>query len=104
MIKADNFYNNISYDSSLPNGNGNLENIDMEKVFIDPGTNFHLLEDSPAKGAGTDGVDIGIYGGSTPYVDDGKPSLPSIVKLKADYAASHESGLEIEIQAVSNSE
>ena len=99
---CDNFYNNMSFSNQLPNGNGNL--IDMAKVFVDPTKDFHLLKDSPAKGAGTDGVDMGIYGGSTPYVDDGRTSLPSIVKFKTDHSASHESGLEIEIQAVSNSQ
>ena len=101
---SNNFYNNMSNSTQFPSGNGNLRNIDMSKVFVDPSNDFHLLEDSPAKGAGTDGVDMGIYGGSTPYLDDGKPSLPSIVKLKADHSASQANGLEIEIQAVSNSE
>ena len=101
---SNNFYNNMSYNSQLPKGNGNLTNIDMATVFIDPTNDFHLLEDSPAKDAGTDGVDMGIYGGSTPYIDDGRTSLPSIVKFKTDYSASHESGLEIEIQAVSNNQ
>jgi len=101
---SDNFYNNMSNSTQLPSGNGNLTNIDMSKVFIDPTKDFHLLEDSPAKGAGIDGVDMGIYGGSTPYVDDGKPSLPSIIKLKTDHSASQAHGLEIEIQAISNTE
>jgi len=101
---SDNFYNNMSNSTQLPSGNGNLTNIDMTKVFIGPTKDFHLLEDSPAKGAGTDGVDMGIYGGGTPYVDDRKPSLPSIIKLKTNHAASQANGLEIEIQAISNTE
>jgi hypothetical protein len=33
--------------------------------FID----FHLNNDSPGKNYGTDGTDIGIYGGTTPFVE-----------------------------------
>ena len=34
-----------------------------------PFVDFHLNSDSPGKNYGTDGTDIGIYGGTTPYVE-----------------------------------
>jgi len=102
---SDNFWYNMSNSGQLFSGNGNLRNIDMNKVFVKPGIDFHLLENSPAKGAGEDGVDMGIYGGKTPFIDGfGKPAIPSIIKLKADHAVSKSEGLKIEIKARSNSE
>jgi hypothetical protein len=50
---------------------------------------FHLRADSPGKNAGTDGTDIGIYGGPFPWPDGGSapwqtspvPAVPQITSL-----------------------
>lgn len=38
--------------------------------------NYQLKDESPAKNAGTDGTDIGIYGTSSPFNDNRMPALP----------------------------
>lgn len=40
--------------------------------------NYRLKATSPGKNAGTDGKDIGIYGGATPYRDGAVPPNPSV--------------------------
>lgn len=39
---------------------------------------YHLKAGSPGEDAGTDGTDIGVYGGSSPFKDGGLPVIPSI--------------------------
>lgn len=94
---------NMSSVNSLPARNGNMNNIDMNTVFIDIGSyNFHLLPNSPAKGAGENGADMGLYGGDLSYIDSGFPSLPSILQLHGDLTAAPGTGLNIEFKAKSN--
>lgn len=53
----------------------------METVFVDDFgfDGYYLRDDSPAKGAATDGGDCGIFGGAHPYVISGRPkSMPHI--------------------------
>lgn len=99
------YYYNMHSCGAHWDGENNIENVDMNNVFVDPDRyDFHLLPDSPAIGAGQNGVDMGIYGGSTPFVDGGAPSLPSIVQLQSDHVGSQQSGLDVTIKAKSNKE
>jgi len=99
------YYYNMSNSNQLPEGNGNITNVDMGSVFVDPDNyDFHLLPDSPAIGAGHNGADMGIYGGSTPFVDGGVPGLPSIYYLQLDHMGTQETGLDVTIKARSNME
>jgi len=61
-------------------GNGNQRNVVMDNVFVggDYDARWKLREGSPAKGAGANGEDCGIFGGSSPYVLSGVPPLPTI--------------------------
>ena len=56
----------------------------IEDVFDWEGSldeRFRLKEDSPALGAGANGVDCGVYGGAYPYVVSGLPKfIPYIVE------------------------
>lgn len=56
----------------------------IEDVFEWEGSldeRFRLKEDSPALGAGANGVDCGVYGGAYPYVVSGLPKfIPYIVE------------------------
>jgi len=79
------FCNNISNSNQLNSSNGNMINVDMSAVY---GNSYKLIENSPAIGAGTNGTDIGIYGGSTPFVPCGYPSIPRIVNIEADHLVS----------------
>jgi hypothetical protein len=95
---------NMCNENQLPDGNGNIENVDMNTVFVNPNGDYHLLPTSPAIGSGENGVDMGIYGGETPYVDGGIPGLPSIFEINSSFVGSQQSGLDVEIKAKSNEE
>ena len=41
--------------------------------------NYHLKSTSPGKNGGSDGTDIGIYGGAYPWGDGNFPSNPHII-------------------------
>ena len=111
-----NFSYNISNLNTLPSENGNLNGVNMSNVFVNHGNgDFHLKENSPAIGAGKNGVDMGIYGGNTPFVDSspdtsrppvdinaGKPGIPSIIKLEAESGIMQDQGLKVEIKARAN--
>jgi len=114
------FSNNIILKSNLNCNNcifrNNLfstkhENIDSstnifhnpEDVFIDyENQNYYLKENSPAKGTGENGTDMGIYGGFHPFVDTGLPNLPIIYSLDSTIVTSHDLGLKVIIKAKSN--
>jgi len=92
------FSNNIMYSTSTTfdttafssNGNTSTNNLfNVDPMFVNPVifnalfsysqtspasgpfADFHLQAGSPAIGAGTDGTDLGIYGGPTPWRDGG---------------------------------
>jgi hypothetical protein len=83
------FNNNISYANTataLPYGtnSGNLNKVDVDPLFTTyPGGgfsydhDFHLKASSPGKNAGTDGTDIGLYGG-TGFSETGEPPIPVV--------------------------
>lgn len=74
----------------LPSNNGNINGADPSSIFVD--TNWfnysidqYLLENalvlapsSPAIGTGTGGIDMGMYGGNSPYLKSGLPPYPII--------------------------
>lgn len=72
----------------LPAGNGNQTSVSMTIVFVgatgySTDGQWQLAINSPAKGAGLNGEDCGIYGGNSPYRLSGLPKIPSIYKLSA---------------------
>jgi hypothetical protein len=74
--------------SGLPGNNGNQNNVSMATVFIGATGNstdgqYQLANGSPAIGAGLNGEDCGMYGGSTPYHLSGLPEIPSVYFLSA---------------------
>jgi hypothetical protein len=95
-------------DADLFNTNyNNQNNIVMTTVFVDSGSvstdgDWQLRSGSPAIGAGLDGVDCGMFGGSTPYVLSGIPAIPSIYYFIAPGSASGTEGLQVEIKARAN--
>jgi hypothetical protein len=91
------FHNNICKSNQLCTSHGNMINIDISTVYS--GSWYKLKENSPAIGAGTNGTDIGIYGGSTPFVLGGYPSIPRIVNIEADHLGTKSHGLDVKIKA-----
>lgn len=71
----------------LPAGNNNQNGINMSSVFVNDNGNtdaaFVLKAGSPAIGAGTGtpAVDLGAYGGSSPFKLALQPAIPAIYKI-----------------------
>ena len=65
------FTGNFTFPFFSNNGSNNLMNQTTTNTFVVNDLSFpknlKIKEGSPCKNAGTDGTDIGIYGGSTPY-------------------------------------
>ena len=84
------FYNNLtSTNHTLPYGNnyGSNNIWNQSPLFVNANNynfnwvdDYHLQSTSPAKNAGTDGRDLGIYGGAIPFPDDYTfyPDIPYI--------------------------
>ena len=76
----------------------------LEDVFIysNPVDRKYLLTpSSPARGIGLNGVDMGMFGGASPYVISGVPAMPRITHFAAPAAATSSSGLRFEVKAKS---
>ena len=97
---------NISTSDVFGTANGNLANVDVNNLFIghENGSTdgqYQLKENSPAKGAGENGVDIGAFGGPDPYVLSGVPSIPVIYELNVSGFSNDEDKLPVTIKAKS---
>ncbi len=94
--------NNLSAGgSSFPSGNGNQNGINMSNVFVGTGSTdgrWQLKSGSPAIGAGFNGVDCGMFGGTEPYILSGVPSVPRIIEFSAPKTGSSQSGLPIQLR------
>lgn len=90
--------------SFLPAGNNNINNANLQDVFLAAGSDdarWQLKPASPARGAGLDGVDLGVFGGVQPYILSGLPSKPRLTRFIAPAVATSASGLRIELEAKS---
>lgn len=96
------FYNNLCYETNLELGNGNLKIQDPNTCFVDYWSDFHLKPGSPAIGAGLNGVDMGVYGGETPFNDSGYPDIPAIYYLDVPFVGSQKEGINVTIKVKSN--
>ncbi|NQX91380.1 MAG: hypothetical protein HRT74_04460 [Flavobacteriales bacterium] len=80
------FNGNCSFEAGntnpFPNGTNLIETdpefIDATLGFFDFAFDYTLSASSPLLDAGTDGVEVGIYGGDGVYRLDGEPSIPII--------------------------
>ncbi|MBX2964158.1 MAG: hypothetical protein KF687_16725 [Cyclobacteriaceae bacterium] len=97
--------NNISISNNLPTGNGNTGPVPQGDIIVGTGTidgQFKLKDGSPAIGAGFEGVDMGMFGGTEPYVLSGIPPIPSIYQLNAPAVGEKNTGLPITVKAKAN--
>jgi hypothetical protein len=96
--------------STLPTGNGNLTGGIAGNIFQQPSdppfgdptandTGFRLKAGSVAIGAGTNGTDLGMFGGATPYVPGGIPAIPRITSLTLPVVVPDSTGLTFEVKA-----
>ncbi|MBX2956991.1 MAG: hypothetical protein KF846_12590 [Cyclobacteriaceae bacterium] len=97
--------NNMTNLTFLPAGNGNINSVPINSIFMDSGTTdgrWKLKDGSPAIGSGYNGTDMGMFGGAEPYVLSGIPPIPTIYSLEAPLTGEKNTGLPIEIKAKSN--
>jgi hypothetical protein len=83
-------YNMSGNPGILPAANNNQNNVNMSTVFVNNNgitdTSFVLKPGSPASGTGVGGVDMGAYGGGTPFKIALQPAIPAIYKILAPVA------------------
>lgn len=120
------FSNNLSFDSSnntfpvtgTNSGGNNQENVDPDFVAVSSSYfnhthDYHLNPGSPAINAGSDGTDIGIYGGSYPWPDGGasqsgymyaqEPQVPQVNQMNVVNAAVPLNGsINVEVRGIIN--
>jgi len=98
------YYNNIGNGTQFPIGNGNQQSIDMVNVFVgltghSTDGQWQLKEYSPAIGAGNDGLDCGMFGGTDPYVLSGLPAIPAIYQIMMPTTGNSSSGINVTVKA-----
>jgi len=78
------FVANVSFPQGTNQGVNNIANVDKETIFVDrrnfihPQANLQLKDDCVGKEAGSDGTDVGIYGGPYPFKHNRLPFIPFI--------------------------
>jgi len=98
------YRNNLGNSTQFGTLDGNQSSIDVSKVCIDTGSTDgkkKLAVNSPALKAGTGGTDIGMFGGSNPYVLSGIPEIPLIYYFTGSATGSETRGLEIHLKGKS---
>lgn len=102
------FFNNISNSNFIPFNNNNKRNISMTNVFVSSIGNstdgqYQLSATSPAKLAGNDSLDCGMFGGLDPYVLSGIPEIPAIYELNVPInGTATTNGMNVTIKAKSH--
>jgi len=100
--------NNICNSTQFPAFNNNQLNViiadvlDLSNPSNDARYKLKDVVGNPAKDAGTDGTDIGMFGGPSPYVLSGIPDVPSIYFFSAPNSGSSTSGLPASVKIKSN--
>ena len=97
--------NNIGNGTQFDTADGNQENVTMTTVFDGTGSTdgqWQLAVSSPAIGAGIGGIDVGMYGGTDPYVLSGIPHIPNIYQFDGPTTGSTTAGLPITLKVKSN--
>ncbi|WP_347841445.1 hypothetical protein [uncultured Draconibacterium sp.] len=65
-------------------------------VFDNNSAYYELATGSPAIGTGLDGIDMGIYGGTNPFVPGGYPQQPTITKMVVPVVAGDSLNVSVE--------
>jgi hypothetical protein len=99
---ANTYLNNICSGTQIAAAGDNIQNVVMADVFLGVGSTdgrWQLATDSPALAAGTEGADIGMFGGGQPYVLSGVPTIPHIYYLTVPSAAEPGTPLQVRVKA-----
>ena len=74
----------------------------MSSVFLASGTSdgiWQIDPAGPAAGTGTFGIDIGMFGGITPYILSGIPEIPTIYQFYGPSNASQTLQIQAKIKS-----
>ncbi|MBO2012728.1 hypothetical protein [Hymenobacter negativus] len=101
------YNNNICNATQFATGNGNQQNVNMANVFVSTTTGstdgrYMLKTGSPALGAGINGEDCGMFGGSDAYVLSGMPPIPSIWFFSQPSVVPASGALQVRLKASSH--
>jgi len=92
-----------AWEGQLDVNKNNIIASDISSIFTDLSTyNYHLKSGSSAIGTGENGIDMGIYGSATPFVDGGTPDIPAIYYLDVPLTGSQKDGINVTVKAKSN--
>jgi len=92
-----------AWEGQLDVNKNNLIVSDLSSIFTDyTNYNYHLKSGSEAIEKGEKGIDMGIYGGATPFIDGGYPDIPIIYYLDVPLKGSQKEGINVTIKAKSN--
>ena len=103
------FNNNLFVENWTPSscgcmGSNNIVNQPQSSIFINQTGNtfnyahdYHLQTSSPGHNAGTDGTDVGIYGGTFPWKEGSIPFNPHILFKNIGYSTDPNGNLLINI-------
>jgi len=97
-----NIFTGVNNFPSISNQSGNWENVNLSDLFVnqlenrwDPSYDYHLK--NPANYIGTDGTQVGIYGGLFPW--NPVPSNPQILDSKVNPTTTNDGKLNFQIKA-----
>jgi len=97
------FQGNITFPNGTNEGSNNLVNQSLMYTFVvndfSAPKNLVIRDDSPCKNAGSDGTDIGIYGGTTPYKPGAVPYNPHINRVDISGHTDKDGNIKVNIQA-----
>lgn len=106
------FNNNLGWNNGLDGQNNQGYNnypltVPLDSLFVDyPGGwdigNLHLVPNSPYEEAGTDGTELGIYGGILPTSEGWAPKNPHIYFKDIDQVTGPDGKLHIEVGVRTN--
>lgn len=103
-----NIHHNIAAGaSSLPAGNGNLNNIGMTSGVFNPANTSHdrkwtLLSSWTYFNGGEGGAQPGMFGGAIPYHPSGIPAIPAVYQLATNPTAIQGTSINVTIGTRSN--
>ena len=105
-IESANNSHNVSVNPALDTLNSNVI-ASADSIFVGPDNasedgQYQLALNSPARGAGFEGTDCGIFGGENPYVLSGLIDIPVITDFRVPLEGDISRGIQIRVQAKSN--
>ncbi len=98
-------YYALMYNYSTNVGVNNIPFNDASSIFVDQEGNvfnyahdYHLKTSCPGKNAGTDGTDVGIYGGIYPWKEGSIPFNPHFQKIQISPTTDNNGNLNVNIK------